>query len=70
VRNRRIGESHISPHAAATERVGPNHYGAEPGESGQEKGERIVAEELKREGCSPETFSPETFSVVPAKCRS
>jgi hypothetical protein len=36
--------------AAATERVGPNHYGAERWESGQEKAERIVGEELKRLG--------------------
>ncbi len=36
--------------AWATERVGPNHYGAERRESGQEKAQRIVGEELKRVG--------------------
>ncbi len=36
--------------AAASERVGPNHYGAERLESGQQKAERIVGEELKRLG--------------------
>lgn len=30
------------------ERVGPSHYGAERQESGEEKAERIVVEELKR----------------------
>ena len=36
--------------AWATERVGPNQYGAERRESGQEKAQRIVGEELKRLG--------------------
>ena len=33
--------------AWATEREGPNHYGAERRESGQEKAQRIVGEEFK-----------------------
>src|SRR5262249_14677989 len=36
--------------AAAAERVGPNHYGAERFESGAEKATRIITEELKRLG--------------------
>lgn len=34
--------------AQMAEKVGPNHYGAERQESGEEKAERIVAEELKK----------------------
>ena len=34
--------------AAAAERVGPNHYGAERRETGVPKAERIVREELQR----------------------
>jgi putative transposase len=34
--------------AAATERVGPNHYGAERRETGVQKAERILREELQR----------------------
>jgi REP element-mobilizing transposase RayT len=36
--------------AAAQERVGPNHYGAERRETGVQKAERIVNEELQRLG--------------------
>jgi REP element-mobilizing transposase RayT len=36
--------------AAAAERVGASHYGAERRESGEQKAERIVGEELKRRG--------------------
>jgi hypothetical protein len=34
--------------AQMAEQAGPNHYGAERQESGEEKAERMVAEELKR----------------------
>ena len=40
--------------AAAVERVGPNHYGAQRQETGMQKAERIVREELKRMGWSEE----------------
>ncbi len=40
--------------AAAVERVGPNHYGAERQETGVQKAERIVREELGRLGWSEE----------------
>ena len=37
--------------AAAVERVGPNHYGSERRESGEQKAQRIVLEEMNRLGC-------------------
>jgi len=40
--------------AAAVERVGPNHYGAQRQETGMQKAERILREELKRMGWSEE----------------
>ena len=39
------------------ERVGPSHYGAERQESGEEKAERIVAQELKRRRWTEATLS-------------
>jgi len=36
--------------AAAVERVGPNHYGSERRESGEQKAQRIVLEEMNRLG--------------------
>jgi len=36
--------------AAAVERVGASHYGADRRETGEQKAERIVREELKRRG--------------------
>jgi REP element-mobilizing transposase RayT len=38
--------------AAAVERVGPNHYGAERQETGEQKAQRIVSQELLRLGWS------------------
>jgi len=44
--------------AAAAERVGPSHYGADRQETGEQKAQRMVREELKqlgwREGDLPE----------------
>jgi hypothetical protein len=37
--------------AAAIERVGPSHYGAQRQESDRQKAERVVKEELGRLGC-------------------
>jgi putative transposase len=42
--------------ASAVERVGPNHYGADRHETGQERARRIIAEELKGLGWNPEEF--------------
>ena len=36
--------------AAAVERVGPSHYGAERQETGLQKAERVVQEEIQRLG--------------------
>jgi hypothetical protein len=36
--------------ASAVERVGPNHYGSDRRETGEQKAERIVKEETKRLG--------------------
>ena len=40
--------------AAAGQRLGPNHYGAERRETGVQKAERILKEELDRLGWSEE----------------
>src|SRR4051812_18759454 len=43
--------------AAAVERVGLNHYGRDRQESGEQKAERMVVEELKRLGWKEEELS-------------
>jgi putative transposase len=43
--------------AQMAEQAGPNHYGAERQESGEEKAERIVAQELKRRRWTEATLS-------------
>ena len=45
-----MGEFRRELLAAAVERAGPNHYGSERQETGVQKAERIVREELERLG--------------------
>jgi hypothetical protein len=40
--------------AAAVERVGPSHYGADRQETGEEKARRLVRQELQRHGWKDE----------------
>ena len=42
--------------AAAVERVGASHYGADRQETGEQKAERIVLEELQRRGWKEESL--------------